>query len=78
MRGALNSLYDPLNNLGIILSFFLANYMDWLDQVKVQLIVPIIFMVAMFFLPESPEYLTNRNKKKVAKMWTTTQHIFDH
>lgn len=65
MRGALNSIYDPLNNFGLIISFFLGNYMNWLDQAKVQIIVPIIFMILMFFIPESPEYLTNRNKVKV-------------
>ncbi|XP_055296382.1 facilitated trehalose transporter Tret1-like isoform X2 [Sitodiplosis mosellana] len=66
MRGALNSLYDPMNNLGIIISFFLGNNLNWLDQVTAQLIAPIIFMIIMFLIPESPEYLTNRNKDKRA------------
>lgn len=36
-----------------------------MDQAKAQLIVPIIFMIAMFLLPESPEYWLSRNKEKV-------------
>lgn len=68
IRGALNSIYDPLCNSGTIISFFLGNYLNWVDQVKAQLVVPIIFMIAMCLLPESPEYLTNRNKEKVNKL----------
>lgn len=65
MRGALNSLFDPFNNIGIILSFFLGNYLSCLDQAKVQLIVPAIFLVVMFFVPETPDYWIKRNKAKV-------------
>lgn len=60
-----SSLYDPLNNTGIILSFFLGNYFNWSDQAIFLLVVPIIFMIIMFILPESPEYLTSRRKEKV-------------
>ncbi|XP_055296383.1 facilitated trehalose transporter Tret1-like [Sitodiplosis mosellana] len=66
VRGALNSLYDPSFNLGIIISFALGNYLSCLDQAKVQLIIPLIFMLAMFLLPESPEYWSNRNNEKRA------------
>ncbi|XP_031623102.1 uncharacterized protein LOC116340647 [Contarinia nasturtii] len=66
IRGALNSIYDPSSNLGMIFSFFLGNFLNWLDQAKAQVIVPIIFMIIMFLLPESPEYLKNRNKEKRA------------
>lgn len=65
VRGALNSVYDPSYNTGTIVSFFLGNYFNCLDQVKVQLIVPVIFMVLMFFLPETPDYLIKRSKEKV-------------
>ena len=65
MRGALNSIYDPLNNSGLIISFFLGNYLSCMDQAKTLLVGPIIFIGIMFLLPESPEFLENKNKKKV-------------
>ncbi|XP_055308694.1 facilitated trehalose transporter Tret1-like isoform X2 [Sitodiplosis mosellana] len=66
MRGALNSIYDPFNNIGIIISFFIGNYLSCIDQAKTLLIGPIIFISIMFLLPESPEFLANRNKQKRA------------
>lgn len=65
VRGALSSLYDPLYNIGIILSYFMANYLNCLDQAKVQLIIPGIFVVILFFLPESPEFWIRKNVDKV-------------
>ena len=65
LQGALNSLTDPLCNIGIIVSFCLGNYLDWVNQAKVQLIAPTIAIIILFFLPESPEYWTNRNKEEV-------------
>lgn len=60
-------MYDPSFNLGIIISFALGNYLSCLDQAKVQLIIPVLFMFVMFLLPESPEYWSNRNKEKVGQ-----------
>lgn len=68
VRGALNSLYDPSYNCGVIISFFLGNFLSGLDHAKASLIGPVIFMIIMFLLPESPEYWSNRNKAKVNKM----------
>lgn len=65
VRGALNSLYDPLYNFGVIISFYLGNLLSCLDHARAQLIGPAIFCLFMFLLPESPEYWSNRNKEKV-------------
>lgn len=75
VRGALNSLYDLFSNSGTIISFFLGNYLTMLDQVKTQLIVPIIFLVVMSFLPESPEYWV-RNRKEKVRMSVTHVSFF--
>lgn len=64
-QGALNSLTDPLCNIGIIVSFGLGNYMNWRDQAKAQLIAPIVATIILFFLPESPGYWSDRNKEEV-------------
>lgn len=67
IRGALSSIYDPAFNFGIIVSFILGKYLNCMDQVKVQIIIPIIFMVIMFLLPETPEFWTKQNKDKVSR-----------
>ncbi|XP_031623613.1 facilitated trehalose transporter Tret1-like [Contarinia nasturtii] len=85
VRGFLNSIYDPGYNLGVIISFFIGNYLSCLNQAKIQLIVPIIFMIAMFLLPDSPEYWQKRQKEKHAlkahtfyKGSTVNTHIPEH
>lgn len=65
VRAALNSFYDIANNLGTIISFLLGNLLNWRDQAKLQIIVPIIFIICMFLLPESPEHWIKRRKEKV-------------
>lgn len=66
VRGALNAISNPLYNSGLIISFFLGNHLSCADQAKVQLIVPVVFLISMFFFPESPEFWTNKNKDKVS------------
>lgn len=68
VRGSLNSLLDPFNNSGIIISFILGNFLSCMDQAKIHIIPSILFLVILFFLPESPEFWTNRNKINV-KCW---------
>lgn len=65
VRGSLISFYDPLFNLGTFVSFVLGNYLSCMTQVKVQLIPQLIFLIVLFFLPESPVFLQARNKKDV-------------
>lgn len=65
VRGSLISIYDPTFNLGTFVSFMLGNYLSCMAQVKIQLIPQLIFLIALFFLPESPEFLRARNKKHV-------------
>lgn len=65
MRGSLISFYDPIFNLGTFVAFMLGNYLSCTAQVKIQLIPQLIFLIGLFFLPESPEFLRARNKKQV-------------
>lgn len=65
VRGALNSMYDPFNNSGIIISYLLGNYLNCVDQAKMQLIPLVIFIVVAFLLPESPEFMVQMDKAEV-------------
>lgn len=65
MRGALNCIYDPINMTGTIIAYFLGNILSCTDQIKIQLIPPALFFIALLFVKESPEYWKKRNKLKV-------------
>ncbi|XP_031622939.1 facilitated trehalose transporter Tret1-like [Contarinia nasturtii] len=67
VRAALNSFYDIANNLGMIISFLLGSLLNWTDQAKCQLILPIIFLCVMFIYPESPEHWIKLRQEKSAK-----------
>lgn len=58
-------MYDPLFNSGMLFSFLLGNYFDYIDQAKIQLILPVIFVLVLFCIPESPEYYIKRDNKLV-------------
>lgn len=64
----LNSVYDPAYNAGIVVSYFLGSHLNMVDQAKVQLILPVIFMVVQFVLHESPEFWIKRNNGKVRSL----------
>lgn len=65
VRSSLLSIYDPMNNSGTLLSFFLGNYLSHLDQARTYLIMPIIFSIIWFFLPELPEFWIKRGQREV-------------
>lgn len=65
VRGALVSVYDPAYNVGVLISFFLGNNFELIDQVKILFIAPTIFVFLFFLIPESPEFLDTRNEYKV-------------
>lgn len=48
-----------------MISYFMGNYLSCLDQAKAQLVVPVLFMIIMFFLPDSPEFWANKDEDKV-------------
>lgn len=58
-------MYDPSYNIGMLLSFYIGNHWDCVDQIKMQLITPIIFILVLLFLPESPEHHIKQNNEKV-------------
>lgn len=65
VRGLLNSIYDASYNTGIVVSYFLGSHLNLVDQAKIQLILPAIFIVVQFALPESPVYWMKRKNEEV-------------
>lgn len=70
VRGLLNSIYDAAYNTGIVVSYYLGSHLNLLDQAKVQLILPVLFMIAQFGLPESPYFwMKQKNKERAIKSY---------
>lgn len=65
VRGVLNALFDVMKNSGLICSFLMGNYLNGVDQAKMQIIPISIFIIILFFLPDTPEYWINRNYQQV-------------
>lgn len=68
MRGSLNSIFDPAMNTGVAVSFLLSGYFNPVDQAKIHIIVPAIFVVLALFLPQTPDFWIKRNKKNVSRV----------
>lgn len=53
-------------NAGVLFGFVIANYLDYFGQIKINIVLPIIFLAAFNYFPETPEYLLKRNQKIVS------------
>lgn len=53
-------------NAGVLFGFVIANYLDYYGQIKINIILPIIFLAAFNYFPETPEYLLKRNQNIVS------------
>lgn len=67
VRGTLASMLILIYNSGILFGFVIANYLDYFGQIKINIILPIIFLAAFNYFPETPEYLLKRNQKIAAE-----------
>lgn len=65
MRGSLNSFFDPAYNTGMLLSFVIANSLDYVTQAKCHMILPIAFVILFARIPQSPQHLVNIQSPKV-------------
>lgn len=66
VRGTLGSILITIYNAGVLFGFVIANYLDYFGQIKINIVLPIIFLAAFNYFPETPEYLLKRNQKIVS------------
>jgi len=72
IRGALNSLNQMAIVIGILVTY-IANWLiqdtgpnNWRYMFGAEIVPAILFLVALFFIPESPRYLVRKSKTKEA------------
>lgn len=52
-------------NMGMLLAFVLGNYVSYLASPIILLAIPVIFIIAIAFFPETPQYLMKSGKEEV-------------
>lgn len=67
VRGTLNSMLILACNAGVLFAFVIAGFLDYSEQLKINIMLPVLFLVAFYFFPESPEYLLKRNQTIVSE-----------
>lgn len=66
IRGILGSFYILACNLGVLISFIAGAYLDFFIVPLLMIAVPTTFLVALIFLPDTPQSLIIRNKPEEA------------
>lgn len=72
IRGMLSATGSTCIILGIFSQFLMANFFEWRAITIVSSCIPIIAIILLCFVPESPHWLILRNRKEEAKkslMW---------
>ncbi|CAL8125629.1 unnamed protein product [Orchesella dallaii] len=67
VRGGLGSLFDMLLSTGMLYIYALGVLLPWRYQAIACSVIPVAFHVIMYFVPESPRYLIQRNKDQKAE-----------
>ena len=62
IRGILGSFFILALNLGVLFSFIAGAYLDFFIVPLLMIVIPTAFIVALTFLPDTPQSLIIRNK----------------
>lgn len=49
-------------NLGILFGYICGKYLDYFTVPKVMIVLPIVFVFAFVFLPNTPQFLMKQDK----------------
>lgn len=59
IRGTLGSFFQLMLTIGILLAYILGAWVPFMVYNVILMVLPIIFVVVFFFMPESPRYLVS-------------------
>ena len=68
MRGFLGCFVQFLGSIGVLLTFVIGTFINWWQLAAVHLLMVIPFILAMFFIPESPRWLVMRGNEWQAEV----------
>ncbi|XP_044250681.1 facilitated trehalose transporter Tret1 isoform X1 [Drosophila takahashii] len=66
IRGSLGTLFQLLLTIGILFIYVVGNWVTWQTLSMLCLVIPIVLLIGLFFLPETPVYLLKRGKRSEA------------
>lgn len=67
IRGALGSFFQLFLTIGILFTYVIGAVTDWKTLSIISAVIPILFGLIFFFMPETPQYLLKKNKLKEAE-----------
>lgn len=66
IRGTLGSLLLVCTNIGTLMSFVAGAYIEYSLFPCIMIVFPLMFLIAFYFLPETPQYLLQLDKVEVS------------
>lgn len=66
IRGTLSSMLILACNAGFLFGFIIAGYASYYVQLKINIMLPVLFLALFNFFPDTPEWLEKRNQKIVS------------
>lgn len=62
VRGALGSYLTLFTNAGILFAYVIGSYVSYYTFVYIAILIPVMYVVGLIWLPETPNYFVNRGK----------------
>lgn len=66
IRGALSTMFIGFLNIGMFYDYILGAYVSYKALNIANIIIPIVFSICFYYVPESPYFLAMKNKEKKA------------
>lgn len=70
IRGTLGAALILACNAGSLFAFAIPLWLGYYAQIKALMMIPIFYLIACTFFPETPEYLLKQNQKEVRSLAT--------
>lgn len=62
VRGALGSYLTLFTNAGVLFAYIIGSYVSYYTFAYTAILIPVVYVVGLIWLPETPNYLVNRGK----------------
>lgn len=69
IRGRLGSLTPLFRNMGVLMGFAVGGTVKYQNIPAILIFIPILYMVFLFFLPNTPQYHLQTENIKVKKLF---------